>query len=113
MNLHNRDNSRYMRHEMEKSVYLCTRNTDMRKSINGLAAIVQGYFGMDPFDGTMFVFINRTHDKIKILTWDADGFVLHYKRREKGRFQWPSKIEGGTEEWKNVLQRFYDDFSSD
>lgn len=74
-------------------VYLCTRVTDMRKSINGLAGIVQGTFELDPYDGALFVFCNRSHDKIKVLQWDQDGFVLYYKRREKGRFQWPSEME--------------------
>lgn len=77
-------------------VYLSCREVDMRKSINGLAAIVQGSFEMDPFTGAVFVFINAKRDKIKILKWDKDGFVLYYKRREKGRFVWPTKLEGDT-----------------
>ena len=40
-----------------------------------------------------FVFISRSHDKIKVLQWDTDGFVLYYKRREKGKFQWPHAID--------------------
>ena len=68
----------------------------MRKSINGLAAIVQGSFEMDPFAGAVFVFINANRDKIKVLKWDKDGFVLYYKRREKGRFAWPAKLQGTT-----------------
>ena len=68
----------------------------MRKSINGLAAIVQGSFEMDPFSGAVFVFINNSKDKIKVLKWDKDGFSLYYKRREKGRFVWPAKLEGST-----------------
>jgi transposase len=61
----------------------------MRKQINGLAAIVEGSFKHDPFDGAMFVFCNRRRDRIKILVWDVDGFWLHFKRLEKGRFKWP------------------------
>lgn len=61
----------------------------MRKNINGLAAIVQGSFNLDPFNGAIFVFCNNKKDKIKVLKWDKDGFVLYYKRREKGRFCWP------------------------
>lgn len=71
-------------------VYLSCGPVDMRKSINGLAAIVQGAFDLDPFDGTLFVFCNKNKDKIKVLKWDKDGFILYYKRREKGRFQWPT-----------------------
>jgi transposase len=75
-------------------VYLAAVTTDMRKSINGLAAIIQGSFGMDPFSGAFFVFCNRDKNKIKIVWWDKDGFVLYYKRREKGRFAWPTLDAG-------------------
>lgn len=72
-------------------VYLACGYTDMRKSINGLAAIVDGSFQLDPFDGALFVFCNRNRDRIKILEWDGDGFWLYFKRLEKGRFRWPSE----------------------
>jgi len=71
------------------NAYLATRGEDMRKQINGLAAIVQGVFGADLYDGSMFVFSNSRHNIIKILCWDTDGFVLYHKRRERGRFFWP------------------------
>ena len=76
-----------------KTVYLATQIVDMRKSINGLAAIVQGSFALDLYEGSAFVFISRSHDKIKVLQWDTDGFVLYYKRREKGKVQWPHTID--------------------
>jgi len=72
-----------------KRVYLACGHTDMRKSINGLSAIVAGRFKLDPTDGALFVFCNRNRDRIKILEWDGDGFWLHFKRLEKGRFKWP------------------------
>jgi transposase len=62
----------------------------MRKSIDGLAAIVECSFGQDPFDGALFVFCNRRRDRVKILEWDVDGFWLHFKRLEKGHFKWPT-----------------------
>lgn len=70
-------------------VYLARGTTDLRKSIDGLAAIVQEGFDLDPFSPCLFVFCNRKRDKLKILQWEHNGFWLHYRRLEKGRFPWP------------------------
>lgn len=70
-------------------VYLACGNTDLRKSIDGLAVIVQESFALDPFSPALFVFCNRKRDKVKILQWDHNGFWLHYRRLEKGKFHWP------------------------
>lgn len=70
-------------------VYLARGVTDLRKSIDGLAAIVQEGFQLDPFAASLFVFCNRNKDKLKILHWDHNGFWLYYRRLEKGTFQWP------------------------
>jgi transposase len=79
-----------------KRVFLACGKTDMRKQINGLAAIVEGSFKLNPFDGALFVFCNQNRDCIKILEWDGDGFWLHTKRLEKGRFRWPTVGEEAT-----------------
>jgi transposase len=79
-----------------KRVFLACGHTDMRKQINGLAAMVEGSFKLDPFDGALFVFCNKSRDRIKILEWDADGFWLYFKRLEKGRFKWPAPGDEAT-----------------
>lgn len=76
-------------------VYLACGSTDMRKSINGLAAIVSFQFKLNVFDDCMFVFCNRGRNKLKILYWDNNGFWLYYRRLERGRFQWPESAETG------------------
>jgi len=61
----------------------------MRKSIDGLAVMVKECFRLDPFSPCLFVFCNRQRDKLKILHWDHNGFWLHYRRLERGKFKWP------------------------
>jgi transposase len=68
----------------------------MRKSINGLMALVQSGFALDPFENAVFVFCNRSRNRIKILEWDGDGFWLYFKRLERGRFRWPDVGEENT-----------------
>lgn len=74
-----------------RQVYLACGNTDLRKSIDSLAILVQQSFDLDPFSHSLFVFCNRSRDKIKILEWDHCGFWLHYRRLERGKFKWPAK----------------------
>jgi len=75
-------------------MYLSTRATDMRKSIDGLCGEVQDYLSRDPVDGSLFVFFNRRRDKLKMLWWDRDGYWVLYKRLESGTFQMPLFEEG-------------------
>jgi len=65
----------------------------MRKSIDGLATYVQQNMGLDPSRRSLFLFCGRRCDRFKALYWDGDGFVLLYKRLEKGRYQWPRRPE--------------------
>jgi transposase len=76
-------------------VFLYRGIVDMRKSIDGLAAIVEQELGLDPFSSQLYVFCNRRRDKVKILHWERAGFVLWYKRLEKERFPWPRRDEEG------------------
>lgn len=79
-----------------KQIYLACGHTDMRKSINGLAAIVENGINLDVYSGALFVFCNRQRDRVKILEWDGDGFWLYFKRLEKGHFRWPKPGEDST-----------------
>jgi transposase len=69
--------------------------TDMRKSFDGLHAIVTNEFTMDVLNGDYFVFFNRALDRCKILMWDRDGLVVWAKRLERGRFQRPLDAANG------------------
>ena len=70
-------------------VYIACGYTDLRRGIDGLAALVQQQFRLDPFTNTLFLFCGRKRDRIKALYWEGDGFLLLYKRLENGSFQWP------------------------
>lgn len=74
-------------------VFLAHGSTDMRLSIDGLAARVQETFELDPFSSNIFIFCNRNRDKVKILHWEHNGFWLYYRRLENGRFNWPQGPE--------------------
>lgn len=76
-----------------EKVYIACGYTDLRKGIDGLAALVQSQFQLDPFTNTLFLFCGRRCDRIKALYWEGNGFVLLYKRLENGSFQWPQNGE--------------------
>ena len=69
--------------------YLYTAPTDMRKSFDGLQGLVQNKLRRRVTSGEVFVFINKRRDRIKLLHWEPGGFVLYYKRLEKGTFELP------------------------
>jgi transposase len=72
--------------------YVCTEPVDMRKSIDGLAQLVAPLLKGDAFSGSLFVFLSRRREKVKILWWDRHGFWLAYKRLERGRFPGPEVL---------------------
>ncbi len=71
-------------------VWVAAAPVDMRKSFDGLAEHVRAFLGHDPLGGQMFVFRNRSGERLKVLWWDRNGLVLYYKRLEKGAFRFPS-----------------------
>jgi transposase len=75
---------------------LFSQPTDIRKGFNGLSGIVSNILEDNPRSGEVFIFINKTRDKIKLLQWQGGGFVLYYKRLEQGTFELPQydNLEG-------------------
>ena len=63
--------------------------TDMRKGFDGLSGLVSNALQMDPLSGDVYIFINRNRNRMKLLVWEAGGFVLYCKRLERGRFEYP------------------------
>ena len=73
-----------------RKIYLAVGYTDLRRGMEGLAAIVKHQFRLDPYDiGVLFLFCGRRCDRIKGLLWEGDGFLLLYKRLQAGSFSWP------------------------
>ncbi len=75
--------------EAFSGIYLHRDRVDFRKSIDGLAAIVEQEMGLDVFGRHLFIFCDRRRKRLKVLYWDATGFALWYKRLERDRFAWP------------------------
>ena len=69
------------------SIFLYREPTDMRKGFDGLSGIVRSEFAADPLDGSLFLFVNRRRDRLKILHWDGTGYWLYYKLLEAGTFE--------------------------
>ena len=77
-----------LRPKPDAQVFVYRDPVDMRKSINGLAAIVESELEFSPMSGALFVFCNRQRDKVKLLYWGRNGFVLWSKRLENHKFKW-------------------------
>ena len=71
-------------------ILLATSPVDFRKSIDGLAALVELHLREPPLSGTMFVFRNRSGNAMKLLVWSQGGFLLVYKKLERGCFRVPA-----------------------
>ena len=75
------------------AIFLHMAPTDMRKGIDGLSGIVRGEFAGDPLDGSLYLFVNRRGDRLKILHWDGSGFWIYYRVLEQGTFEVPRSTE--------------------
>ena len=76
-------------------VYLATEPVDLRRGFDGLAAATRALVHQDPLSGHLFVFLNRRKNRVKMLVWDRSGFLLLYKRLERGTFHMPSAPSPG------------------
>lgn len=86
--------------------YLYRGVTDMRKGFDGLSGLVKSKMHSDPMDGSVYLFINRRRDKLKILIWSQGGFILYYKRLEEGTFELPGSISDGSKmqmNWETLM----------
>ena len=79
----------------ETKIHIAAEPIDMRKAIDGLSALVVEVLEQDPQSGHVFVFRNKRSNKVKALYWDRNGFVMHYKRLEKGSFKFPTELTDG------------------
>jgi transposase len=77
-------------------IYVHAGPTDMRKSFDGLSGLVRSVFQADPLDGSLFLFLNRRRDRVKLLHWDRDGYVIWAKRLEEGTFEMIPAADGTT-----------------
>lgn len=89
-------------------IWLATHATDLRKSFDSLAELVRQQLAGDPLSGQLFVFRNKRADRIKLLYWDEDGFVIVYKRLEAGTFRFPEATAAGVEVRAADLQMLLD-----
>ena len=87
-----------------QSYYLYSEATDMRKGFNGLSGLVRNEMGANPLSGSVFIFVNRRKDRMKLLVWETDGFVMYYKLLEMGTFQLPEKqANNGEISWQQLM----------
>jgi transposase len=77
-------------------IYVAAQSADMRKSFDGLSALVQSVLQQDPFCGHLFVFFNRKRDQARVLFWDRSGYCILAKRLEEGRFRLPDIADDAT-----------------
>jgi len=81
-----------------QKIYIATGFTDLRRGVEGLSAVIQFQFQLDPFQkDILFLFCGKRTDRIKGLIWEGDGFLLLYKRLNAGRFRWPRTKEEAME----------------
>jgi len=74
-------------------IFVRTEPTDMRKQINGLSVLVQEEMNLDVFGTSIFLFCNKSRNRLRVLYWDKNGFAMWFKRLERDKFPWPKNIK--------------------
>lgn len=97
---------------VKKIVVACDR-TDLRKGIDGLSALIRFQYGMDPLEGTLFLFCGGRRDRIKGLIYEGTGFCLCYMRLTDGCFQWPATPDEARDISREQYRRLMDGFTID
>ena len=93
-------------------IYIATGYTDLRKGVDGLAAIVQMQFHLSPFQkDVLFLFCGKKQNRFKALVWEGDGFLLLYKRIEAGHLQWPRTAKEVAELTGEALAQLLDGYA--
>ena len=97
------------------AIYIACGATDMRKSVDGLANIVRYDFELDPFGNYIFLFCNKSRNRLKALSWDRNGFCIYYKRLDGdgARFKWPNSPGAARDISVPQLRLLLDGFSVD
>jgi transposase len=80
----------------DTKIYVYTEHIDMRRSIDGLVIMLADTYQLNPQTGDLFIFTNKSKNKIKLLFWDKNGFVLYYKKLERGKFNYSRYIQDET-----------------
>ncbi len=70
--------------------YLCRGDTDMRKGFDSLSGVVSSHMQLNALSGSVFIFLNKKHNQVKLLLWEGDGFALYHKRLEEGTYELPA-----------------------
>ncbi len=98
-----------------KSIHIACGVTDLRKNVDGLAIIVKQEFNIDPFSDRLFLFCNRSRNRLKALVWDKNGFIMLYKRLDGAgaKFNWPNEPEQMRDITEDQLALLLSGFSID
>lgn len=94
--------------QQDAQVWIATAPVDMRKSFDGLAEVVRTFLGHDPLSGNLFVFRNKSSQRLKILWWDQGGLTIYYRRLERGTFRFPSGKDNAVGVDSTQLMRLLD-----